>query len=143
MVVICNLYSSYAYNNLCYLFVALLVRFSELTPATRNASDGENSEFTCNLLGGSNNISITSEWSITLDNGTTIEISGNSSDNFILLPPHNSRLIIVRHDRVFDQATVTCMGSLNSTGINAQLLISGKCIYVHKMMMGIRLCTYS
>ena len=112
------------------LFLVLLVRFSELTPPTPNALDGENSEFTCNLLGGSSNVSIISEWLITLSNGTTIGISGNSSDNFILLPPHNSRLIIVRHDGViFDQATIICMGGLNFTGINATLIISRKCIY--------------
>ena len=108
-------------------FIALFVRFSTLTPEIRDAFDGENSEFTCNLLGGSSNTSITSEWSITLQNGTTIGISGNSSDNFILLPPHNSRLIIVRHDEaVFDGATISCFGGLNLTGINAPLLIRRK-----------------
>ena len=110
-------------------FLVLLVRFSELTPTTRNAFDGENSEFTCNLFGSSNNVSITSEWLITLSNGTTIAVSGNSSDNFILLPPHNSRLIIVRHDgTIFNGANVTCAGGLNFAGINAGLLISRKCI---------------
>ena len=107
-----------------------MVRFFELTPTTRNAFDGKNSEFTCTLLGGSNNISITSEWLITLNNGTTIAVSGNSSDNFILLPPHNSRLIIVRHDgAIFNGANVTCTGGLNFVGINAELFINRKCIY--------------
>lgn len=106
-----------------------MVRFSELTPTTRNALDGENSEFTCTLLGGSNNVSIINEWLVTLRNGTTIAVSGNSSDNFILLPPHNSRLIIVRHDgAIFNEANVTCTGGLNFAGINAILFIRRKCI---------------
>ena len=115
---------------MCITFIALLVRFSELTPQTQIAFDGENSEFTCSLLGGSNNVSITSEWSIELRNGSIIQISGNSSD-FILLPPHDSRLIIVRHDvATFDRAIITCTGGLNFTGITAQLFFDSKYIYV-------------
>ena len=57
------------------------------------------------------------QWSITFQNQTTVEIPGNNS-NFILLPPHNSRLAIVRHDRdTFDQATISCFGALNLTAI--------------------------
>ena len=110
-------------------FVALLVRFSEITPTTVNAFEGENSEFTCNLLGGSNNVSITSEWSISTQS-ENFTIVGNTSDDFIVLPPNNSRLIIVRHDRAtFDRATITCRGGLNATGINAQLFVNRKCIH--------------
>jgi len=114
-----------------FLYVALLVKFFELIPRSLTSFDGENSEFTCNLLGGINNISIISEWSITLQNGTTIEISDNSSEDFILLPPHNSKLVIVRHDiNIFDQATITCNGGRNFTGLNAQLSIDRECIIV-------------
>ena len=112
---------------MCIYFLALIVRFSEITRTNQRPLDGENSVFTCNLLGGSNNISIDNEWSITLRNGTTLRISSNTSD-LILLPPHNSSLIIVRHDRAtFDRATVTCMGGRNFSGINAQLFIDCKC----------------
>ena len=105
-----------------------MVRFSELTPTRLFALDGENSEFTCNLFGGSSNISINSEWLITLRNGTTIRISGNSSNDFIVLPPHNSMLVIVRHSEVmFNLATITCTGGRNFTGINATLTINRKC----------------
>ena len=93
-----------------YHSIALVV-----TPGTRFALNGENSEFTCNLYGGNVDTSFIRQCSITLQNEATIEISGNNSD-FILLPPHNSRLVIVRHDmNIFNEATISCFGALNFT----------------------------
>ena len=101
-------------------FIALVI-----APETRQAIDGENSEFTCNLYGGDVDNSYTRQWSITFQNQSTSEISGNSSD-FILLPPHNSKLVIVRHDMdTFDQANISCSGALNLTA-TAQLFIRRK-----------------
>ena len=94
---------------------------------TPGAIDGENSEFTCNLYGGNIDNSFIRQWSIAFLNETTSEIPGNSS-NFILLPPHNSRLVIVRHDvNIFDGTVVTCSGALNLTA-DTELTIMCKCI---------------
>ena len=102
------------------MFTVLVV-----TPVTRFAIDGETSEFTCNLYGDNVDISFIRQWSITLQNQTNIEISGNNSD-FILLPPHNSRLVIVRHDmNIFNEATISCFGTLNLTA-NADLFVRRK-----------------
>ena len=88
-----------------------------VTPAYRFALDGENSELSCEFYGGDVDDSFIRQWSITLQNQTTSDISGNSS-YFILLPPHNSRLVIVRHDvDTFDRTIITCSGVLNLAGI--------------------------
>lgn len=122
---------SYAYAFTYYFFINCLVLSVGrivITSITQNVFDGENSEYMCSLFGGSNlNTPVTSQWSITLQNGTTIGISGNSSDDFVLLPPHNSRLIIVRHEQViFDGANITCFGGLNNLTRTAMLSIRCK-----------------
>ena len=96
-------------QKLLFCFCLALV----VTPVHQFALDGGSSEFACNLYDGNGDNSFIRQWSIRLSYKRTIEISGNSSD-FILLPPHNSRLVIVRHDvDMFDGTYITCSGVLN------------------------------
>ncbi|XP_065913056.1 uncharacterized protein [Dysidea avara] len=102
----------------------LSVQFSELSPRSKSIIDGENAIFSCDLFGGSSNNSINVEWLITYQNATMASISGNNS-NFILLPPSNNILVIVRASTVeFDRAIITCGGGHNFTGISANLSVN-------------------
>ena len=111
------------------MYISVLsVQFSELSPRSKSIIDGENAIFSCDLFGGSSNNSINVEWLITYQNATMASISGNNS-NFILLPPSNNILVIVRASTVeFDRAIITCGGGHNFTGISANLSVNRKCV---------------
>ena len=112
-----------------WIYISVLtVRFSELLPRSKSIIDGENANFTCELFGGSNNNSINVEWLITYQNGTMTSILRNTS-NFILLPPSNNVLVIIRASAAeFDMAIITCLGGHNFTGISANLNVNCKCV---------------
>ena len=96
-------------------------------PPSKRIIEGENVNFTCELLGGSNNNSINVEWSITYRNDTTDNILRNNS-NFLLLSS-NSVLVIVRASAFeFDGVTIMCDGGRNFSGLSASLIVNRKCV---------------
>ena len=101
------------------LILGLAVANVILQPVDQLIFQGQNAFFDC-LLNGTNGRLIPVQWSVQMVESPRVDITRNSTQ-YLLLPPANSRLIIVQPSRNF--FIVTCSGVGESYG--ADLTVQG------------------
>ena len=90
-----------------------------LQPERQEIFEGQNAYFNC-LLNGTDGRLIPVQWFIFIVNNTSIVMTMNTTE-YLILPPANSTLVIVRPSDNLSGASVECRNDINETRYSAEL----------------------
>ena len=101
------------------LYIALQIADVILQPERQEIFEGQNAYFNC-LLNGTDGRLIPVQWFIFIVDTPRIDITMNTTE-YLILPPANSTLVIVRPSDILSGAFVECRNDINETRYSAEL----------------------